>query len=188
MNLEHLGRHSIRLKGYDYASAGAYFITVCTYDRQCLFGEIAGGAMYLNETGQAISDEWLRTAAVRRYVTLDEFVLMPNHIHGIMILTEATVVQHHVRKDRKGVGANRRLAPTASTPPSAGSIGAIMSQFKSITTKRINGMLGTTGTSVWQRNYYEHVIRSDIELYEIREYIQNNPTRWDEDSENPIHR
>ncbi len=173
-------RRSIRLKGYDYTQPGAYFITICTKDRAHLFGEVVNGEMRLNDAGRIVWEEWFKTATLRPYVQLneDEFVVMPNHIHGIIWIVD-------------DVGATRRVAPTRVAPtmdaphgPKSGSIGAIIGQFKSVTTKRINDLRGTPGVPVWQRNYYEHIIRNEEALERIRTYIQTNPLRWAFDREN----
>jgi len=170
-------RRSLRLQGYDYAQAGAYFVTLCTRGRECLFGEIVDGAMRPNDAGSAVSDEWFKTARIREHVRLnaDEFVVMPNHVHGILWIVDA--------------GATRRVAPTRPGPrpagPVSGSVGAIMAQFKSVVTKRINALRGTSGMQVWQRNFHEHIIRDDDTLSRIREYIVNNPLQWALDRENP---
>ncbi len=190
-NPDYHHRRSIRLKGYDYRQAGAYFVTICTQDRECLFGEIVDGEMRLNELGQIVREEWFITAALRPYVRLaeDEFVVMPNHIHGIIWIV-----------DDDAVGARRRRAPTVHRAPTvrraptateqfgqpvAGSLPTIIRAFKSCTTRRINEMRRTPGASVWQRNYYEHIIRSEDSLNRIRQYILENPARWSMDRENP---
>ena len=154
-------RRSIRLKGYDYSQVGAYYVTIVAAHRECLFGEIENGEMCLNDLGNIVREEWLQTAQVRPNVELDEFVVMPNHFHGILAIA----------------GDDRA--------PHPGSLGAIMSQFKSIVTKRVNEMRDTPGAPVWQRNYYEHIMRDDGDLNRIREYIINNPANWDADDENP---
>ncbi len=177
-------RRSIRLKGYDYSCAGAYFVTICSHKRECIFGEIVDGVMQLNEYGQIVHSEWLNTAVVRPNVVLEVFIIMPNHLHGIIALTDV---------DRHIVGATRRVAPTVRlyttsrpTGPASGSLGAIIGQFKPAASKRINRLRNTPGLPVWQRNYYEHVIRNESELSRAREYIVNNPLQWDLDRENPV--
>ena len=174
---EHYHRRSIRLKGHDYTSPGAYFITVRTHAGASLFGDIDEGKIELNDYGRVVREEWLRTASVRPDVILDEFVVMPNHLHSIVVITHTTV------------GATRRVAATGhGTPagPAPGSIGAVIGQFKSLTAKRINELRDTPGTPVWQRNYYEHIVRSDEALQHIREYIRSNPLCWFTDRENPL--
>ncbi|MBI5953602.1 MAG: transposase [Chloroflexi bacterium] len=168
-------RRSIRLKGYDYSQVGAYFVTIVTWQRECLFGEITDGKMMLNEIGEIVREEWERTAAVRHNVELGEYVIMPNHVHGILVFVD------------NGVGATRRVAPTTTTSQTLqpGSLGAIMAQFKSIVTKRINGLQNVSGRPIWQRNYYEHIIRNERDMDRIARYIEANPLRWMDDDENP---
>ena len=169
-------RRTLRLPGYDYTQAGAYFVTVVARNRECLFGEVVDGEMRLNALGEIVRDEWLQSPTVRPDVDLDVFLVMPNHLHGIIVLTNHTV------------GATRRVAPTPGRPrgPIPGSIGAIVGQFKSAVTKRINAARGASGALLWQRNYYEHVIRTEDELNRIGQYILDNPACWAEDPENPV--
>jgi len=165
-------RRSVRLKEYDYSQAGAYFVTIVTWQRECLFGEIEQGKMVLNEIGEVVREEWERTAMVRHNVKLGEYVIMPNHVHGVLVFVD------------DGVGATRRVAPTSTTLQPR-SLGAIMAQFKSIVTKRINGVQNVSGRPIWQRNYYEHIIRNEREMDRIARYIESNPLRWTDDGENP---
>jgi len=145
-NLSHR-RRSIRLRGYDYTQPGAYFVTICTHERKALFGQVVDGDMVLNEWGWVVGEEWFKTAQIRPYVELfeDEFVVMPNHIHGILWIVD------------DGVGARRRRAPTVEQfgKPVPKSIPTIIRAFKSAVTRRINQMHGTPGARVWQRNYYK---------------------------------
>ena len=170
-------RRSIRLPGYDYTQAGAYFVTVVTADRACLFGEVVDGTMVLSAFGQIVREEWLRTADLRSNVRLDAFVVMPNHLHGIIWIVD------------DAVGARRRRAPTDTSEqfgkPVAGSIPTIVRSTKSAVTKRINRMRQSPGERVWQRNYYEHIIRDENSLQRIRQYIHDNPAHWQVDREFP---
>jgi REP element-mobilizing transposase RayT len=174
------GRHrrSIRLNGYDYTSPGVYFVTVVAYHRDNIFGEIAGGGMRLNEWGEIAHMEWMKTAEIRPEIKLDEFVIMPNHMHAIIAITEC---------GNGLVGAQRRCAPTVTSMPNviSKSIGAIIRAYKSVVTKRINIIRGTPGAPVWQRNYYERIVRNADALSRIREYIRFNPAGWNADDENP---
>jgi putative transposase len=170
-------RNSTRLKGYDYAQASAYFVTICTYRNQSLFGDISSdGEMLLNTVGCIAFEEWEHTEEIRENVVLDEFVIMPNHTHGIIILTgeSARVCQ--------------RQTPTKAEygKPVPDALGTIMGQFKSIVTKRVNKLYTTSNASVWQKNYYDHIICNERSLNSIRRYIQNNPMRWSIDRYNPI--
>jgi len=175
-------RRSIRLAKYDYARAGAYFVTICSNNREYLFGRMADGAVLLNAFGDPAVHEWLRTTAVRHNVSLDAFVLMPNHLHGIIIITNENGDTPAVRS---GDAAGRPYMPNRARGPSPGSIGAIIGQFKAATTNRINVLRGTPGAPVWQRNYYDHIIRDEGELNEIRQYIAGNPATWETDENNP---
>jgi REP element-mobilizing transposase RayT len=164
-------RRSIRLRDYDYSQAGAYFITVCTGNKECLLGSIENGEITLSEYGMIARDEWMKSAAVRFEIELDEFVVMPNHFHGIVVI--------HGRGDRP-------VAPTKHHPgPQPKSIGALVAGFKSTVTKQINQIRNTPGIPVWQRNYYEHIIRNEKALENIRRYIEGNPVLWEYDHENP---
>ena len=170
-------RRSVRLSEYDYAGAGAYFLTVVTDSRALLFGAVVDDEMRLNDLGRIVEDEWLRTAEVRQNVLLDSHVVMPNHFHGILILQDS---------GRDTVGATRRVARApVSSGPQPGSIGAIMAQFKSLVAKRINAHRGSPGAVVWQRSFYEHIIRNETDLDETRRYIAENPLKWALDAENP---
>ena len=192
-------RRSIRLRGYDYTAAAGYFITICTHDQEPIFGEIVGKRMRLNAFGEIAWAEWFNTAAVRPYVRLygDEFVVMPNHVHGIIWIVGDD--DDDGRGGRTSAGATRRVAPpngadpittgvvpatTRPNGPPPASIGAIIAQYKSIVTKRINEIRTTPGATVWQRNYYDHIIRNEEECCRIREYIVTNPLRWENDWEN----
>src|SRR5258706_7929796 len=165
-------RRSIRLQHYDYASAGAYFITVVTQDRECLFGDIVDGKIRLNVWGQIVHEEWEKSAQIRQEIELDAFVVMPNHIHGIVVITLET-------------GRATGRSPLQSGPAKR-SLGAFVAGFKSVVTKRINMTRGLPSIPVWQRNYFEHVIRNEDSLNRIRDYILANPTQWEFDRENPV--
>ena len=162
-------RRSIRLPGCDYSHPGAYFVTLCTYGRDCLFGAVDGGAVRLNDYGRVARDEWLRSAAPRDEIELDAFVVMPNHIHGIVVITD-------------GAGATGRspLHYTDDGPrgPAKRSLASFICGYKPAVTRRINQLRDTPGARVWQRNYYERVIRDDDELARARSYVADNPGRW----------
>jgi len=184
-------RRSIRLRDYDYSGAGAYFLTICSWNRECLFGDIADGEMRLNEFGKVVKRQWEQTRVVRTNVELAAFQIMPNHFQGIIILNDNVGATRRVARfpeTRRVTGerAIHRIAPTKDISGArSGSIGAIIGQFKSIATKQINAIRNTPGFPVWQRNYYEHIIRNNNEMDRIREYIINNPVKWAEDENNP---
>ena len=166
-------RRSIRWQDYDYTGNGAYFITICTHAKNYLFGDITDGVMRLNEWGQIAKDCW--TAIPEHFPTtsLDAFVVMPNHVHGIIIInTDAD------QAAKPGPSSQ----PRQFAKPIPQSLSTIIGAFKSAATKRINLLGENTLSPIWQRNYHEHVIR-DHERYEfIRAYIDTNPQRWAEDS------
>jgi putative transposase len=145
-------RHSIRMKGYDYSNGGIYFITICVKDRICLFGDIVKGKLTLNNAGMMVENEWIKIPNRFPGVQLHQYVIMPNHFHAIMVKT----------------------------------VGDIVGAFKSIVTDEyINGVKNNGWTSfngkLWQRNYYEHIIRDEISYHRISEYIENNPAKWQKD-------
>ena len=168
-------RHSLRLEGYDYAQVGAYFITVVTHQRTCLFGRILNGELILNAAGQIV------LPAHFSRIDLDTFVVMPNHIHGIIHITERldeSEEAQHAAPLQRSRSFRRNVQP--------GSLGAIVRSFKSAVTKRYNEKHSPSGLGLWQRNYYEHVIRDENSLIRIREYIATNPARGSMDPENPF--
>jgi putative transposase len=167
-------RRSIRLSGFDYSQDGAYFVTVCTQNRDGVFGEIEDGTMVLHSYGQIVFTVWHDLPDHYCHVTADQFVVMPNHIHGIMILS-----RDHVAGI--GVGGGLKPAPTAKMH----ALPEIIRGFKTFSSRRINELRGTPGTKLWQRNYYEHIIRNDDELNRIRQYIIDNPINWATDRNNP---
>jgi putative transposase len=189
----YVGRHhrrSIRLKGYDYTRDGAYFVTICTRDRACLFGTVVNGEMLLNQYGREVAGCWMWLAQRYSYVHLDQWVVMPNHVHGIIVIVD----------DRRGGSRTdpTRTAPTTglvgqSTVDIDGlwiastkrkTLGRLIGAFKTVSTRRINGVRSTPGAKVWQRNYYEHVVRNRLQLRRVRRYIASNPSRWELDREN----
>jgi putative transposase len=194
-------RRSIRLTKYDYSSEGLYFITLCTADRKNIFGHIIDGEMHLNSLGKIASEEWLATADIRKNISLGEFIIMPNHMHGIIS------IDYKIEPgDKEHIGKFR--SPSQS-------IGAIIRGYKGATTKRINHFIreiDSTGVSqyaptnariiqtgvlqyaptkaptgkgsIWKRNYYEHIIRTDRAYHNISNYIITNPKNWKKDKLN----
>ncbi|NLE46700.1 MAG: transposase [Chloroflexi bacterium] len=178
-------RRSIRLPGYDYAQAGAYFVTLCTQGRECLFGDVMDGVMQLNDAGLVAERCWLEIPTHFPRVVLDAVIIMPNHVHGILVITDSTVVGAN---NHSTVGAKdlSPLRPSARTPlPSgtSGTIGSVVRGFKIGVTKWMRH--NTSHFDVWQRDYYEHIIHNEESLRRIREYIVNNPLQWMLDRENP---
>jgi REP element-mobilizing transposase RayT len=165
-------RRSIRLPGYDYSQAGAYFVTVCTHRRRCLSGQIADGEMHLSEAGHIARAVWHELRARFPFIESDQFVVMPNHVHGIVLAVGAQFIAPTNLPTRQGA-INR--APT---------LGEIVRVFKALTTRRIHA--SRVADFGWQRNYFEHVIRNERELNLIQRYIIANPMQWDLDCENPL--
>ncbi len=180
-------RKSIRLRGYDYSQAGMYFVTICTHDRTPLFGEIINGEMEMNEAGVIATDEILLSAKMRHNISFDEFIVMPNHMHGIITVgarctrPECTrtecVRTESTPKNAEGNETGRVSGRVQRAP----TIGDVVRGYKSAVTKRINQLRNLPCAPVWQRNYYEHIIRDEVAHLKIAEYIQTNPQRWQED-------
>ena len=166
-------RKSIRLKEWDYTEPGAYFVTICTHRREHLFGRVVDGVMELNELGEIVRACWDELPTHFPRVELDAFVVMPNHVHGIIVIMADDIV-----------GATH-ASPLHPRGPAPHSLGAIVGSFKSAVTRRINILRGTPGARVWQRNYWEHIIRNERVLNAIRRYIVYNPDRWTWDRYNP---
>ena len=164
-------RRSLRLQGYDYTQAGMYCVTICAHSRKCLFGEIVDGQMGLNDMGQIVLECWGDLPRHYKNLKLDYFAIMPNHVHGIMVMSDMPVAM---------VGAGLKPAPTEKRH----GLPEMVRALKTFSSKRINEIRSTPGMPVWQRNYYEHVIRDDDGLNRIREYIINNPANWQDDEEN----
>jgi putative transposase len=173
-------RRSIRLKGYDYSSDGAYFITICTYQRECLFGEVVDGVMELNQVGIGVQACWQALPHHFVNLKLDAFVVMPNHLHGILLLGcdgsgGEAFGQNFTRCIQDQLPNASPLQPRGTE---SGSIGAIVQNFKSISSRRVNQMLCRNRRTLWQRNYYEHIIRDSAVFHVIQEYIASNPSSW----------
>jgi putative transposase len=190
----HHHRQSIRLPGYDYSQPGIYFLTLCVHERQCLFGEIANGEMHRSAIGEIVVEEWLKSAQMRSELRLDQWVLMPNHLHGIVSIRREVTVEGeraHSRVPLQGERAHSRVplqeSSQAKGPPPrrAQSISSFVAGFKSAARSKINRLRGTPLQPVWQANFFEHVVRDNRSLQAIREYIFTNPSRWDADRENP---
>jgi putative transposase len=177
-------RRSIRLRDWDYSSRGYYFVTICTQNRECLFGKSIDGKMILNDIGKMIQKHWLEIPSRFTNVILDEYQIMPNHLHGIIQIVGATLVVARTPNMRAGIKPKRAGIKPAPT------LGDIIGTFKSLTTHEyINGVKNNGwkkfNRRLWQRNYYEHIIRNEKELDKTQEYIQINPIIWKRDRNNP---
>ena len=174
-------RRSIRLKGFDYTSAGAYFVTLVAYQRNTLFGEILNGQIQLSNFGKVADECWRDIPDHFSNVELGTYVVMPNHLHGILVVNNNDVDADASTFTRRGTIYR---APTEQfQKPVRGSIPTIVRTYKAAVTRRIGREYNRTG--IWQRNYYEHVIRNEQEWDRIHRYIESNPSQWNEDGENP---
>jgi REP element-mobilizing transposase RayT len=174
------GRRSIRLPGRDYSRENAYFVTVSTVGKTCVLGDIVNGALMPSDSGRIIADEWAALGKRFAAVYLDAWVVMPNHLHGIVWLRPESAQQQ---------GAQQRAPTRPGQPPGVPTgrkpLGQIVGAFKTAVMRRINQRDGTPGQTIWQRNYYERVVRDQAELNRIRTYIRENPWKWMGDPENP---
>jgi len=174
-------RRSIRLKNYDYSRPGAYFVTVCTHNRESLFGHIHENAMILNEAGGMVERWWRELPNKYPMIDTDAYSVMPNHLHGIIAIVGAALRGRPDGSNPNKGGQPHRVAPT---------LGDMINWFKTMTTNDyIHGVKQCQWRpfpgKLWQRNYYEHVIRDERDLIAIREYVINNPAGWEKDIENP---
>ncbi len=187
-NLEIHHRRSIRLKGYDYSQEGLYFVTICIHEHRCLLGEVKNGEMILNEYGQLVEYTWNDLPNHNPNIRLGAFCVMPNHVHGIIEIiginradlesaptntTDATNVMDAMDDAVVRAGSKPALA---NNP-----LSEIIRQFKTFSARRINARRATPGIAVWQRNYYEHIIRHQQSFENISNYIETNPARWNND-------
>jgi putative transposase len=183
-------RRSIRLAGYDYTQAGAYFVTIVTQGRECLFGEVVNGEMVLNEYGKIVQKWWDDIPTHFPGIETGAFVIMPNHVHGIIIITDngrgtvpAPVAPEPAPDGRISTTGRGDPAPTTERKPT---LGQIVAYFKYKSSKEMNSLdMPEVITKFWQRNYYERIIRNDREMDAVWNYIENNPSAWADDNENP---
>jgi REP element-mobilizing transposase RayT len=167
-------RRSIRLPGCDYAGGGAFFVTLCAAYRRVIFGSIENDRMQLNPLGGIVESCWNAIPVHFPHVAMDHFVVMPNHLHGIIMIGGA----RHAVPLQEGMGERFGF-------PRAGALSTILRSFKSATTRQAH-QGGEGSGPLWQRNYYEHVIRDEVQMDNIREYIIRNPRQWALDRENPL--
>jgi len=165
------------LRDYDYSQVGAYFVTICTDRRVILFGDVAERGMAPNDAGRAVEHCWLEIPNHFPNVKLDAFVVMPNHVHGIIFIVDSTVGAKNISP------LHHNSLPSQQSAVPRGTIGSIVRGFKIGVTKWFRENI--PNAVVWQRNYYEHVIRSEASLNRIRQYILDNPAQWAFDRENP---
>jgi putative transposase len=160
---------SIRWNNWDYSSNGFYFLTICTKDRANIFGKIENGEMILNEFGEIVKSEWFKSGQIRKEIIIDEFIVMPDHIHGIVIIKNE-IVQNGNLNDM-----TKRELPHMKPK----SISSFVAGFKSSVTKKINQLRNTPNKIIWQTGFYDRVIRNEIEYNNIKNYIINNPINWE---------
>ena len=168
-------RRSTRLKGYDYSSTGYYFVTICVRGGVCSLGDIVDGEMVYSDYGRIVMESWLWLADQYDYLSLDEWSIMPNHMHGIPVYHDSTSCRGGSRT------ALTRTAPIIKRKP----LGRLVGAFKTVSTKQINDLRGTPGAPFWQRDFWDHIIRNERALKIIREYIRNNPILWEADKLHP---
>lgn len=175
-------RKYLRLRSYDYASAGGYFVTICTHQQAFLFGAVQEGVVSLNNAGRIVEQFWEELPQHYPTAVLDSFVIMPNHVHGILFLQSIDEIRSGRRPDPTG-SVNRVDARSGHRPDPT--LSDIIRSFKTFSANRINKLRDTTGQPLWQRSYFERIIRNERELNNIRQYISDNPVRWEFDWENP---
>jgi len=175
---------TIRLPHHDYTGAGAYFVTLCAHGRECIFGDISKGEVVLNDIGRIVEREWLRSAEIRKEIVLDAYVVMPNHLHGIVIFpAEVAGCRPALRNPARNPAP--RGQPRSSREHEARSLSTFIGQFKAVTTTAIRRLAQQPDLQVWQTRFFDRVVRNETELNQTREYIFNNPAQWELDEENP---
>jgi putative transposase len=197
-NPQKYSRRSPRLAGYDYSLPGAYFITLVTHQREYLFGEVVNGEMKVNRPGKIVERAWKNLSLHYPQITLGAFVVMPNHVHGIVLINEndnsrggslwrgepkvnQSINGGEISPDVKKTRPYTNINQTRSTKMMHHGLSEIVRAFKSFSARRINNLQNTHSAAIWQRSYYDHIIRSDQEFHNFCEYIQTNPQNWQED-------
>jgi putative transposase len=194
-------RHSIRLKNYDYSSGGMYFITICTIEKKCIFRDIINGEMKLSPIGEIANNRWLEIPEHFKNVELDEFIIMPNHVHGIIVINDINNKTNNHCDAGLGEGLGEGTSPlqhihqpiydmgqqikSKQSDTQKRTLGQVVAYYKYGSTKEINTIYNSVGKKIWQRNYYDRIIRNEKELDKICEYIINNPLKWELDKEHP---
>jgi REP element-mobilizing transposase RayT len=176
-------RRSIRLRGFDYSQNGVYFVTPCVHNREAILGTVHDGAVELSVVGAAIERAWLEIPNRFPFVVLDEYVIMPNHVHALLAFTD---IEPDVNRSCSAVAAGS-VPPDSSwrTGPAKVTLGRVLRAYKSLSAIQANRLLGRTSQPFWQRDYYDRIVRDDEELQAIRAYIRRNPSLWGDDPANP---
>lgn len=174
-------RRSIRILGFNYSQSGVYYVTICTQQKACLFGEVVNGGMRLNDLGRIVQKCWLEIPSHFTHSRMMDSIVMPNHLHGLIVL-------RHINPN----SGTACCAPTdqreAFGSPVCGSIATIVRSFKSAVTKTARGTVDFGSLHLWQRGYYEHVIRNEHDLQDVVDYVRSNPLNWGKDPEFPTRR
>lgn len=187
MNKPFPNRQSIRLEKYDYTKQGSYFVTICTQNREHLFGEITSNNIKLNDAGKMVLSVWNEIPEFYNKIQIDEFIIMPNHIHGIIQITDTVgagpCACPNICGQPQGGGQPQGVAPTVLSLPD------VVHRFKTMTTKKYTDGVKQNDwipfpRKLWQRNYWEHIVRNENELNQIRDYIRHNPQKWEMDKLN----
>ncbi len=182
-------RRSIRLHGYDYSLPGAYYLTLCAFKKQCIFGRVVEDQIYENDCGKIAREQWFESAQIRREFELDAFIVMPNHLHGILWILgpkgEHVLVNSGLAQPLDRVPGVRPLGNNRIPAMHSHSLASWAAGFKSAVTSRIRKHWNSPRAAVWQEDYFERIIRDEDELFRIREYVLSNPAHWKLDRENP---
>ncbi|MEO5887165.1 MAG: transposase [Anaerolineales bacterium] len=178
-------RRSIRLKGYDYSSAGGYYVTIVTWQREFLFGEVVNKEMILSKFGLVAKQQWEKLPKRFPNIELGAYMIMPNHMHGIILITNGRGTAGSLN-DLDHEPSRRAPTHERYQKPVRGSIPTMIRSYKSAVSYRVNLIPETDGVPIWQRNYYEHILRDETDLQNKTDYIEANPLLWDDDDENPI--
>jgi REP-associated tyrosine transposase len=173
-------RKSPRLQGYDYSQSGAYFVTICTYQRQLFFGDVIEDEMRLTALGELAAWHWQDLPNHFSHIDLDSFVVMPNHVHGIVLITDDMDVVP-TKPPNINVGTQSIVSDAIQSPPAKRPVlGTIIGTYKAAVTRKANRQLSFEGR-IWQGRFYDHIIRNETSLNKIRQYVIYNPAKWDED-------
>lgn len=179
-----LHRRSIRLPRFDYSSPGAYFVTICAHHKECIFGDVENGDVVLNEIGEMVRNRLLASADMCSEIEIDEFMIMPNHLHLIVWIVRACATRPCIKRPRELSNMDRGAWHAPVRKPR--SLSSFVGLFKSKTTSIYRKISNDSDSALWQRNYYERVIRNENELFAIRKYIIENPLKWENDPEKPL--
>lgn len=174
---------SARLKGCNYSSNGYYFVTICTRNKECMLGDVINGEMRLSPIGEIVAEEWQKTKRMRSNVALDAWVVMPNHLHGIIIINNVETRCHASMTQSDAFNASLRENNTNKFGPQRNNLASIIRGFKSAVTNRIHA---SDYDFAWQARFYDHIIRDERSLEQIRKYIIENPLKWELEKDNPL--